>query len=62
MNRTTPEYVSLTRQDAPTSPPCTRCASSATESVVTMRRLTVDAAPWYRCEDCGHVFAVDDDR
>jgi hypothetical protein len=45
------------RDRSPLPPPlCTQCASSATEPVVTMRRHTVDADPWYQCEECGHVF------
>ncbi len=35
------------RSPLPPPPPCTQCASSATEPVVTMRRHTVDADPWY---------------
>jgi hypothetical protein len=40
------------------SPLCTRCAGSDTEPVATMRRHTVDADNWYRCDGCGHVFTT----
>jgi hypothetical protein len=26
-----------------------------------MQRHTVDADPWYRCDACGHIFAVQND-
>ncbi|HMB82345.1 MAG TPA: hypothetical protein VKI43_19850 [Vicinamibacterales bacterium] len=51
-----------TRQDSRSSPACTHCASSSTEPVVTMQRYTVDADPWYHCEDCGHVFTTPRDE
>jgi hypothetical protein len=61
MSTNTSENTSDVRGDSPASPTCTRCASSLTEPVVTMRRYTVDADPWYRCEECGHVFTARDD-
>jgi hypothetical protein len=42
----------------PSSPSCALCASSATEPVATMQRHTVNADPWYRCQECEHVFTA----
>jgi hypothetical protein len=62
METNTPVRASDAREGSPSSPPCTRCASSETEPVVTMRRHTVDADPWYHCEECGHVFTTPRDE
>jgi uncharacterized Zn finger protein len=57
MSTNAPVIIAERRAGAPASPPCTHCASDETEPVVTMQRGTVDADRWYRCEECGHVFA-----
>jgi len=62
MGTNTPALANSTRDGSSLSPLCTRCASSETEAVVTMRRHTVDADPWYRCEECGHVFTTPRDE
>ena len=62
METNTPVRASDAREGSPSSPPCIRCASSETEPVVTMRRHTVDADPWYHCEECGHVFTTPRDE
>ena len=49
------------RKSLPPSPLCKRCASAETAPVVTMRRHTVDADPWFQCEACGHVFTTSRD-
>jgi uncharacterized Zn finger protein len=46
------------RERAPSTPPCAHCGSMETEPMATMQRHTVDADPWYRCEECGHVFST----
>jgi len=46
------------RDSALATPPCIHCAGSATAPVVTMQRYTVDADPWFYCEECGHVFTT----
>jgi hypothetical protein len=43
---------------ASSSPPCAQCAGAQTEPVVTMRLHTADSGQWYRCDECGHVFAT----
>jgi len=60
MGTNAPLLASDARDGSPSSPPCTQCASSQTEPVVTMQRHTVDADPWYHCEECGHTFAAHD--
>ena len=50
------------REGSPSSPPCAQCASAETEPVITMQRHTVDADPWYHCEECGHVFPMPRDE
>ena len=60
MGTSVPVLASDARDGSPSSPPCTQCESSATEPIVYMQRHTVDATPWYHCEECGHVFAARD--
>jgi uncharacterized OB-fold protein len=60
MSTNAPVIASEARPATPAPPPCTHCASGDTEPVVTMQRGTVDADRWYRCEECGHVFAESD--
>ena len=58
MATNTSAITSDAREGSPLSPPCTQCAGSETEPIVTMQRHTVDADPWYQCEECGHIFAA----
>jgi hypothetical protein len=37
-------------------PRCARCESPNTELLTTMHRGTCDAAEWFRCDECEHVF------
>jgi hypothetical protein len=60
MGTPTPVLATDARYGSPSTPPCSKCASPDTEPVVTMQRHTVDADPWYRCEECGHTFAARD--
>jgi DNA-directed RNA polymerase subunit M/transcription elongation factor TFIIS len=60
MSTDAPVTTSEARESTTASPPCTHCASGETEPLVTMQRGTVDADRWYRCEECGHVFAESD--
>ena len=48
-------------QSPPPPPSCKRCASAETQAIVTMRRYTVDADPWFHCQECGHVFTTSRD-
>ena len=57
----TPTLAGEAREDWPSSPPCTQCGSD-TDPVVTMRRHTVDADPWFRCVECGYVFTPANDE
>lgn len=60
MTSNAPAVTSDAKGGSRAAPPCTHCASDETEPVVTMQRGTVDADRWYRCAECGHVFAESD--
>jgi len=60
MEAKSPVFANVAAPATSSLPPCTQCGHAGTEPVVTMQRGTVDADRWYRCEECGHVFAESD--
>jgi hypothetical protein len=54
--------VGRIQQAVVSRPRCVRCENPQTEPVTTMYRGTCDAAEWFRCDECEHIFSVPRDR